>query len=49
VVAARIDREHVTPPYLLVALREVPLLVVLPGDVADVLDAQDTALSFKLK
>lgn len=29
------------PPHLLVALREVPPLVVLPGDVADVLNAQE--------
>lgn len=29
------------PPHLLVTLREVSLLVVLPGDVADVLYAQE--------
>ena len=40
VVTHRIYGVHIAPPYHLVALREIPLFVVLSGDVADALDAQ---------
>ena len=40
VVTHRVDRVNIAPPYHLVALRQVPLFVVLSGDVADALDAQ---------
>ena len=41
VVTHRVNRVHMMPPHLLVALGEVALLIVPPGDVADVLDAQE--------
>ena len=40
-VTARINRVNVSAPHLLVTLREVALLIVLPDDVADVLNAQE--------
>lgn len=39
-VTAGINRIHITPPYLFVTPRQIALLVVLPGDVADMLYAQ---------
>lgn len=41
VVTHRINRVHIISPHLLVTLREVALLIVLPGDVANVLYAQE--------
>ncbi len=41
VVTHRIDRVHKMPPHLFVAFRKVALLVMLAGDVADVLYAQE--------
>ena len=37
-----INRIYKTPPYLLVTFREVPLLIVLPGDVANKLYAPES-------
>lgn len=40
-VTTWINRVHISPPHLLVTLREVALLIVLPDNVADVLNAQE--------
>ena len=40
-VTTRINRIYIVPPHLLVTLREVPLLIVLPDNVADVLNTQE--------
>lgn len=40
-VATRINRIYISPPHLLVTLREIALLIVLSDDVADVLNAQE--------
>ena len=40
-VTTRINRIYIVPPHLLVTLGQVALLIVLPNDVADVLNTQE--------